>query len=363
MNGSGHGGDILRRASSLGLPVDELLDFSASINPLGTPPAVLRTARAALLQSRHYPEIDARSLVEALAEHHALPAANLLAGCGATELLALFPEVFRPRRALLVTPAFSEYERNLLRVGTTIDPFPLNAADGFSLSVDALLQQTRHDTDLILLANPGNPTGAIIEPQTLLELVDRAPEGVKVAVDEAFIDFAPEHSIISHIPQHAHLYIFRSLTKFYAIAGLRVGYMAGPAAGIALLAAAKAPWSLSTPAIAAARVSLNQAEFRQKTLSEIPVLRQQLVVGLAALGCQVFPSAANYLLLRLPSEASCSGRLAEALIADKILVRTCGNFLPLDHHFLRVAVRTRKENLSLLSAMKKAFTRFGWQAG
>jgi len=177
MSVADHGGDILRRASSLGLSVEELLDFSASINPLGTPPAVLHAASEALLQSHHYPEIDARSLVDALAEHHDLPAANLLAGCGATELLVLFPEVFRPRRALLVTPAFSEYERNLLRVGTTIDPFPLNAVDDFNLSVDALLQQLRPDTDLILLANPGNPTGAIIEPQALLELVSRTPDG------------------------------------------------------------------------------------------------------------------------------------------------------------------------------------------
>lgn len=361
MSGSGHGGDILSRASRLGLPVEELFDFSASINPLGTPPAVLRAAGEALKQSRYYPEIDARSLLEALAAHHALPVANLLPGSGATELLALFPEVFRPRRALLVTPAFSEYARNLRRVGTAIDDFPLRPEEDFSLSVDALLQQVKHDTDLVLLANPGNPSGVAIEPQVLLELIQRIPDRIKLAVDEAFIDFDPGRSIISQVLQHPHLYVFRSLTKFYAIAGLRAGYMAGPSAGIARLAAAKAPWSLSTPAIAAARACLTEDAFRQRTLRELPLLRQQLAAGLAALGCQVFPSAVNYLLLRLPGEGANAEKLAEALLADRILVRTCGNFPPLDNRYLRVAVRTRDENLALINAMEKAGTRCGWQ--
>lgn len=359
MTATGHGGDILGRARRLGIPAEELLDFSASINPLGTPPAVLQAAREALEQSHHYPEIDAQSLVEALAEHHDLPAANLLAGCGATELLALFPEVFQPRRALLVTPAFSEYERNLRRVGTTIDHFPLRPEDNFSLPIDALLSQLRSGTDLLMLANPGNPTGAAIEPQTLLELVRRTPAGIRVAIDEAFVDFLPQNSIISHVTRHPQLYIFRSLTKFYAIAGLRAGYMAGPDQGIAQLAAAKAPWSLTTPSIAAARACLAEEAFRQRTLTEIPALRQQLAQDLASLGCRVFPSAANYLLLRLPGVNANADMLAEALLAEKVLVRSCGNFPPLDNTYLRVAVRTGQENRALVNAMGKAFANCG----
>ncbi len=353
MIGPGHGGDILRKAHRLGIAAEDLLDFSASINPLGTPPAVLEAARSALAQVRHYPEIDALSLVEALAAHHDLPAANLLPGSGATELLALFPEVFRPRRALLVTPAFSEYARNLRRVGTIIDSFALRPEQNFALSVDALLQAVKPDTDLLLLANPGNPTGVAIEAPTLLELTRRIPQRTMIAVDEAFIDFTPQRSIISRVNQHPHLYVFRSLTKFYAIAGLRAGYMAGPADGIARLSAAKAPWSLSTPAIAAAKACLTEAAHRQRTLVDIPVLREQFAADLATLGCHVFPSSANYLLLRLPGESPDADQLSEALLAERVLVRPCGNFPPLDNRYLRVAVRSRDENKTLIRALQK----------
>jgi len=357
---SGHGGDLLRRAHQLGLSSSALLDFSASINPLGTPEGVLRAAQQALLRVEHYPEIDALSLVEALAAYHELPQENLLAGSGATELLSLFPHVFKPRRALLVTPAFTEYERNLRREHAAIDYFPLSAENHFQLDVEKLLQQMKNDTDLILLANPGNPTGAGIDVQTILELTERTRNRAMLAVDEAFVDFCPLHSVVNRVPDYPNLFVFRSLTKFYSIPGLRAGYMAGPAEKMARLAAAKDPWTLSTPAIEAAKACLEESGHRQTTLEMIPALRQELAAGLSKLGCQVFPSQANYLLMRLPGGDPDAGLLCEELLGAGILVRDCTNFHGLNCRYLRVAVRCRADNDRLLDAMQRAFGSLGW---
>ena len=350
-----HGGGVARMARELGLPMASILDFSASINPLGMPPEVLRVAREALTEAVYYPEIDASSLTAALAEYHGIPAENILPGSGSTELLYLFPRVLRPRRALLVTPAFSEYERSLNQAGTALDIYPLVPETGFHLDPEALLRRLEPDVDLILFANPGNPSGRAIPPEAIEEIAHAVREQALVAVDEAFIDFCPQFSILPRLCDHGNLYIFRSLTKFYAIPGLRAGYLAGPARGISHLKAAREPWALSTPALAAAAACLAQADYRRKTLEQLPALRDSLAGGLAALGLTVFPSSANYLLARLEAEGLTAADLAAGLKPKGILIRDCANFPPLNGRYLRIAVRSEVENRSLLGAMGKVF--------
>jgi threonine-phosphate decarboxylase len=346
-----HGGGVAQAARQLGIPTAEILDFSASINPLGVPDQVLRAARAALADAVHYPEIDAASLREALAEYHGLPAENLLPGSGSTELLYLLPQVLKPRRALLVTPAFSEYERALLQAQVSLDFFPLSPEDGFQLDPDKLLRALPTDTDLILLANPGNPSGAGIDPDVIESLARQVRGQAVLAVDEAFADFCPQRSVLKRVAGHGNLYVFRSLTKFYAIPGLRAGYLAGPTRGIARLAAARLPWTLSTPALAAAKACLGEDEYRQRTLAMIPLLREGLMQGLDALGLQVFPGEANYLLARLPDGAPDATFLAAGLRLQGILVRDCEDFPPLEGRYLRLAVRSADENRRLLQAL------------
>jgi len=349
-----HGGDARSVAADLGLPLAQIADFSASINPLGPPPGVLEAAQEALEESIHYPEIWADSLRLVLAEHHGLPEACLLPGAGSTELLYLFPQVFRPRRALLLEPAFSEYRRALQQVDCSIDSLVLSP--GAPFSPQALLDRLQADTDLILLANPGNPTGAGIARQELLDLADQLPAGVALAVDEAFVDFCPELSLINLAGQRENLYLFRSLTKFYAIPGLRAGYLAGPPAGIVRLAEARQPWSLSTPALAAAIASLQADDYRQKTVESIPLLRRDLADRLNQLGLEVFPSRANYLLCRLPGSWNAIDLVARLRI-EGLLLRSCTDFAGLDESYLRLAVRSAEENQRLLAALGNTFSR------
>ncbi len=348
-----HGGDTWVVARELGIAPDEVLDFSASINPLGMPPEVSAAAHAAIDRAVYYPETDAASFLEELSVWHKLPQKHLVAGNGSTELIHILPQALKPHRALLVVPAFSEYVRSLEQAGVDYDLFHLLPDEGFDFYPGRLVEALKPGTDMVLLANPGNPTGVGIEPEKIERLATALSGRALVVVDEAFVDFAPQLSVLDAVSRHDNLYVLRSLTKFYAIPGLRVGYLAGPEAGTRRVADFSPPWSLSTVAVAAGRACLQAEEYRQETFSTVPVLRRELAEGLIALEIAPVASCANYLLARLSEGQPSASELAAALRRQGILVRDCLNFPPLNARYLRLAVRRREENRRLLDVMTR----------
>lgn len=352
-----HGGQALAVARELGCRVDAVLDFSASLNPLGPPMEALAAAQAALAETCHYPEIDAASLAGALAAHHGLPETCVLAGAGATEFIFLLPRVLRPRRVLLVEPAFNEYRPALLQTGVIVDALQLSAADDFRLDPAVLRAALHPETDLVWLANPLNPSGTGYPRELLLQLVEMLPSSVRLLVDEAFVDFAPSLSIADQASIRENLIVLRSLTKFYALPGLRIGWLTAVPQVVVQIAAQREPWRLSTPAIAAGMACLHADALRTATLQAIPVLRTELTSGLAKLGCSVHPSVANYLLCRFPDPAPSAADVAARLRHKKILVRTCTDFAGLDDCYLRLAVRSAADNRRLLDELASVLCR------
>ena len=175
-------------------------------------------------------------------------------------------------------------------------------------------------------------------------------------VDEAFVDFSPELSLIDAVSRRDNLYILRSMTKFYAIPGLRIGYLAGPAAAIRLIRQALPPWTINTPAQAAAIACLHDHDYQQQTRSVIPELRRKLAEELTSLSFTVFPSVANYLLMQLPKSGPRAPALTERLRFEGILIRDCSNFSSLDDRYVRLAVRTADENVRVVNALRQVLT-------
>ncbi len=345
-----HGGGVDGLMAEMGLRREQIVDFSASINPLGVPEQVQQALRQALTRISDYPELEGESLRQALAESHQLPQENLLPGSGSTELIYLLPRILRPRRALLVQPCFSEYAPALQQAGCQLDSIDLRPEENFRFAVERILAALRENTDLVVLANPGNPSGVGIDPQQLRQLQQGLGERT-LLVDEAFIDFCPERSLLPQLPELPNLYLLRSLTKFYAIPGLRAGYLAGPAEGIARLAKNREPWRLSNLALAAACACLRAEDYRKKTLQLLPRLRQQLKAELEELGFAVFPGEANYLLCRLPKTAPAAKDIASQLRLEGLLIRNCADFSPLDERYLRFAVMGTEANARLVAAL------------
>ncbi len=336
-----HGGDVLAASRQLHLRPEEILDFSASINPLDMPPGAAGALKRALRERPAYPEPYAESLLQALAQAHGLKEEHFLAGAGATELIYHVLQCLRPRAVLIPEPAFSEYRRAALLAGARI-----RSVGGFPFQAERFVQALA-DVEVAFLCNPHSPAGGVLAPEEVLALaLEARRRGALLVLDEAFVDFAPSLSVLDKAPERGFL-LLRSMTKFYALASLRVGYLVGPKRLVRFLRRWQRPWALSSPAIAAAREALRDEAFRKKTLAFMALEKAFLERQFQRLGIQFWPSGANFYLLRVRPGA------ARALLREGILVRDCSNFRRLGAGFVRVAVRRRAENQRLLRGLAR----------
>jgi len=345
-----HGGDVYHLARTLGLDLSELLDFSANINPLGFPPGIAGAVQQSLREMVHYPDRRCLELRKDLAAYHRLTPEQILVGNGSTELIYLAARALKPKQALIVAPAFSEYEHALKVAQVPVEFQVTTEAQKFTLDQPLDPQ----GTDLVFLANPASPSGALLPPDFLLEsaaALDAA--GAYLLLDEAFIDFVEEASLKPHLARFPRVLILRSFTKFFAIPGMRLGYLLAAPEIIKLLAAVQEPWSVGTPAQAAGRACLQDLDYMARSRTLVGQEREFLLQGLSSLpGLQPFPSAVNYLLVKLTRPDWTAARLQKELLAHKIVIRDAGNFRGLDERFFRVAVRRREENQRLLNALE-----------
>jgi threonine-phosphate decarboxylase len=342
---------VYHLARTLGLKPSELLDFSANINPLGFPPGIPAALQQALADIVHYPDRRGLALRQDLAAYHALTPEQILMGNGSTELIYLAARALNARRGLIVTPAFSEYEHALNLAGVPVAFQPTAEAHNFTLDRLPAAQAG----DLVFVAHPASPSGALLDPELFLALaasLDAA--GAYLLLDEAFVDFVEAASCKAHLGRFPRLLILRSFTKFFGIPGMRLGYLLGAPELVDQLAAAQEPWSVNTLAQVMGRACLADKEYRQHTRALITQEREFLVEGLAALpGLQPFPSAVNYLLVKLTRPGWTAARLRTRMLAHRIVIRDAGNFRGLDARFFRIAVRRREENARLLQALEE----------
>ncbi len=360
----GHGGRVYALARELGLGAAQVLDFSASINPLGPPAEVKATLAAELdLLLSHYPEVEAAELGRALADGLGLAYENLAVANGSTEPIHLLPlaakELTPSRRALIIAPAFSEYRAGLDRAGWRVEHFLCRAEDDFvpdAAALAGLIEQG--DYGLVYLGQPANPTGALLEPARVLDLARlQEAKGGLLIVDEAFIDFAPQAGVLDRLDDHPALVVLRSLTKFFALPGLRLGYVAARREVIGGFKALQHPWSVNALAQRAGLLCLDQADYAARTRALIEQERSRLSKALAELGLTVYPSAANYLLARLGAEHPPAEAVVKEMMGRAILIRDCANFEGLAAGYLRLAIRLPEENERLIEALREMLAR------
>lgn len=349
---SSHGGNIYEFAQRLRISPHQVLDFSASINPFGPSPELLEALKEELpFYLRHYPDPSATAFREALSRRWRIPVEHFVAGNGSNELLPLVLQAINPSRIHLPIPNFGEY----FKTGFPVETYPFFPEEGRNW-LDQLLSTVGPD-ELILLSNPNNPTGELLslgKKEALLKAV--ASRNCWVLVDEAFMDFVPEEknsSLMGNILDSSRLVVLRSLTKFYAIPGLRLGYVAGPAALMEILAKKKDPWSVNSLAQKAGIFCLNLPGFDEMSHRELEKNRKELFEGLSeTVHFRPYPSAANFLLVAMKKPFS-APLLQKELDKEKILVRNCQSFEGLSEQWIRIAVRSGEENGLLLSRFKE----------
>ncbi len=328
-----HGGDIYRNRVKI--------DFSANINPFGLPETVRRALSENIEDLSAYPDTECEKLSRAVAEYEGVSADNILCGNGASEIIFNTVRAVMPKRALLIAPTFSEYERALKSVGCEIKYHTLSEENNFNLTERILPELD--GTDMIFLCNPNNPVGNMID-EALMDQILRECEkrDIFAVIDECFMDFVP-----NGYSAKKKTAVIKAFTKTHALAGLRLGYMIGDSKTLEKIDLVSPRWNVNAAAQLAGIAALSDAEYLKKTKKYIEKERIFLTDKLRKLGIKAFDSRTNFILFKTGKE------IYAPLLKKGLLVRQCGNFRGLDDSFYRIAVRLHEENTVLLSALKE----------
>jgi threonine-phosphate decarboxylase len=350
-----HGGNVYEIASRLGCSPDVLLDYSASINPLGPPPGLLEAFNAAFHRLQHYPDIYSRSLLEALAQFHELPESRIVAGNGSTELIYWLPRALGIRKAVVVLPTFGEYRKAFELQEVSMHPLLTGPETDFQPTVEAL--DTLCETaapEAILFTHPGSPSGTLLPRDVRDWILEKSrPGGIVCIVDEVFVDFCEEESLKRALHDARRLVLIRSMTKFYGIPGLRLGYLLTSDAIADRMRHFLPPWSVNTLAQMAGTHCLTRDAYRQETLALVERERKACAEELEKVrGLKVYAGRANYLLVELDKDLPSADLLQEELLRSHgILIRDCRSFEGLNDHFIRLAVRLPEQNRKVLDGI------------
>lgn len=351
----GHGGDLLTAAETFGIDPERIVDFSANINPLGPPPSVTRSLKERLTAVAHYPDPAHRSFRKALARRLGTSEDELLIGNGAAECMALALLAFAPRRVGVAYPCFSEYAQLAEQFGAE----EIRGVFGreelhFQPDLDEMLALVEW-ADLVFIGHPNNPTGVAYRRDEIIALAEAARESkTYLVVDEAFLDFLPETeqvSLLDQLERFPTTILIRSMTKMYAIPGLRLGYAIADAALIEQMKQKQVTWSVNALALIAGEQCLAASDYVQRTRALVREQRDRLKTTIEReWGWRVYPGRANFLLVRL-DEGAAAKPLQDWLLKRGILIRNCSMYPGLGPRHFRIAVLDEEKNDKLLRAL------------
>jgi L-threonine-O-3-phosphate decarboxylase len=340
-----HGALDFEELERWGLRADEVLDFSVNSNPFGPPPGVWQALSQVPLD--RYPDREALALRRAVAEVTGIGPAQILAGNGTAELIWLVALAYvRPNDAVLVAgPTFGEYARAARLMGARVEGWTARPETGFAFDAAELGQKLAGGAyRLVFICTPNNPTGQVLPLEILADWARTHPQTLFV-VDEAYLAFVPGAPSATSL-RAANVLVLRSMTKDYALAGLRLGYAAGSELVIEALRQVRPAWSVNALAQAAGVAALQDRAFLESSLAQLRAAKQALVAGLVRLGYHPADSRTHYFLMPVGGGAE----FRRALLRHGLLVRDCASFgLP---GYVRVAPRRPEENARLLSGLE-----------
>ncbi len=352
MSSLDHGGNLRELARSVGKSERDILDFSANINPLGPPEWLRPLLSAQVAALAHYPDPDCAALVAAAAERYAVAPEEIAIGNGSTELLHLFPRVIAKPRAVIPVPCYSDYARACELAGMSVHKVTTQPDMPTGLDATMLASELRGD-EIVFICRPNNPTGHVCDADAIRSLAAKHP-ATTFLVDEAFGDFVEGFDSLTR-RRPANVIVLLSLTKIFAIPGLRLGCAVADRAVIQRLCRLQPLWSVNSFAQAVGVAALRDLEYVHQTQLYVRQQREALAAGLKTLpGLTLHPGEANFLLLRLDRNDLNAPALARRLLADGIAIRVCDNFEGLDARFFRVAVRRENENARLCDRLRAA---------
>ncbi len=349
-----HGGNVWEISEKTKIPLHQVIDFSGPINPLGAPKKALQRISENLSIVKHYPDPQHGWLAETLSRYVGVEPSNIIVGNGSIELIYLLTEVFveSGHEAVILVPTFGEYKTATTKAGGRPLLLRCDPAKNFQLDFDKLERAISTKTRIIFFCNPNSPTGKLYDKDDILRIVRLGAEkNVLVVIDEAYIDFVDDdkrYSMAEYVSSHNNLFILRSLTKFFALAGLRIGVGIGSPDIVTALKKAKMPWSVNSLAMLAAAEAVKDDDFIKRSRLLISRSRSSMQKMLQRIPwLRVYPSETNFFLVKITQGDLTSTQLKEGLARIGLLIRDCSNFDGLDNRFFRVSVNKPEQNEKL----------------
>lgn len=359
-----HGGNIYKIFREKN--IDKILDYSSNINPYGLPENLKKEIFEKVFVLERYPDPDYIELREKIAEKNNLNIENIIVGNGATEIIFLFMKILSPKKVLIVSPTFGEYERaikasTLANDSLEINYFELKETENFVLNVKNLETELENNYDLLILCNPNNPTGQFLKLKKLEEILKICEQkNTKLFVDEAFVEFVEDwenESIINFKENKENLFVIRAFTKFFAIPGLRLGY------GICFnnnllkkMLEKKEPWSVNNIADLAGQTVLDDENYIQKTKEWIKDQKKYMYENLNKIeGLRAYKTEVNFILLKIEDNLLEKGldvkNLRKKMLEKGILIRDASNFIYLNKHYFRLAIKDKLNNEKVIETL------------
>jgi len=335
-----HGGQIYNSDGK----ADVWLDFSANINPFGLSEKILQVLTENLRGVTNYPDPNALELKRSISQRYGVDDKNLVVLNGAAEFFYLYLNVLRPKRVIIPVPSFSEYERAAHAAFCNVKYFFTIAEENFAINIEKLRAEIKNPSDVVIIGRPNNPTGNLITVEEILRLAEVA----NVLIDESFIDFLEIESARRIISEK--ISVVQSLTKIFAIPGLRLGFAVVEKNLAARLNLSKDVWNVNFLAQKVGVAALADEDFLIKTCAWLKIEQKFFVERLKNLrGVEIFPPTVNFILFKHEN----AQKILSNLRQRKILIRSCANFAGLNEFYLRSAIRSREENILLLNELEK----------
>ncbi len=358
-----HGSDLEKIESIYGIRKEDIVSFSANVNPLGLSTRFKQKLAQQLDVITAYPDREYKNLRSAIADYCKTDSQNILVGNGSTELISLMIQLRRPKKAMILGPTYSEYERELNLSGSSCLYFPLEEASDFVLDETRLIAALREDIDLLILCNPNNPTSSVVTAKQMRRILDACKQyDIFVMVDETYIEFVSDYERITSIPLTAYynnLVILRGVSKFFAAPGLRLGYaVTGDDTLIRKAAQNQNPWTVSSIADAAGQLLFHDTEYIDRTKALIATERERMLKCLSEIdGLKTYPPHANFILIRSLRENISAADLFDAAIREGLMIRNCSTFAFLDSSYFRFCFMKPEDNDRLISCICRIFSK------
>lgn len=354
-----HGSDLEKIEKVFGIKKEDIVSYSANVNPLGISHKLREVLSQHLDAITRYPDREYTKLRQCIADYTGAQMENIIMGNGSTELISLFIQTNHPKKAMILGPTYSEYERDINLGGGTCIYFPLKEENDFRMDVNALCQQLDDNLDLLVLCNPNNPTSSAITRREMRRILDACMEhGIFVMVDETYVEFAPDEKNVTSVSltnYYSNLIILRGTSKFFASPGLRLGYAITGNRDVAKeINTRKDPWTINSLAEIAGQIMFQDEDYIRETKDLITSERARLYQELSSWDTvRVYEPQANFILVKILKEGVDAEMLFEHCIRKGMMIRNCSTFPFLDSQFIRFCIMSPEDNDRLLEAFRE----------